>query len=133
MLCSSQASHAELNIVMFERRKVDDEQCFLQWFGIGTDLRHFAFESTGYKVGEDCVRGAAQVLAAINDSGPVARRLFAMAYAQKKAALKAGDMNGGRMSPLWDRLVFSKVRARLGGAMPACLARTTLTIPLPML
>lgn len=65
------------------------------------------------------MRGApapAQVLAAINDSGPLARRLFAVAYAQKRAALRAGDMSGGRMGALWDRLVFSKVRARLGGA-----------------
>lgn len=37
------------------------------------------------------------------------------AYASKKAALEAGDLSGGRWAPLWDRLVFSKIRAKLGG------------------
>ena len=46
----------------------------------------------------------------------MSRRLFERAYASKKAALKAGDLSGGRMGPFWDRLVFSKIKARLGGA-----------------
>lgn len=37
------------------------------------------------------------------------------AYASKRAALEGGDPRGGRWAPLWDRLVFSKVRAKLGG------------------
>lgn len=56
-----------------------------------------------------------KVMAAIQESGPVARKLFGIAYAQKLAAIRAGDMSGGRMGGLWDALVFSKVRARLGG------------------
>ena len=58
----------------------------------------------------------AQVMQAVQESGFVSRRLFEAAYASKKAALKAGDLSGGRMGPFWDRLVFSKVKARLGGA-----------------
>ena len=50
----------------------------------------------------------------------MARRLFETAYASKKAALKAGDLSGGRMGPFWDRLVFSKIKARLGGAQCRC-------------
>ena len=46
----------------------------------------------------------------------MSRRLFEAAYASKKAALQAGDLSGGRMGPFWDRLVFSKIKARLGGA-----------------
>ena len=53
---------------------------------------------------------------AVQEGGFVSRRLFEAAYASKKAALKAGDLSGGRMGPFWDRLVFSKVKARLGGA-----------------
>jgi long-chain acyl-CoA synthetase len=47
----------------------------------------------------------------------VSRALFARAYASKAAALAAGDVTGGRWAPLWDRLVFSKVRAKLGGEL----------------
>jgi len=60
--------------------------------------------------------GRAQVMQAVQEGGFVSRRLFEAAYASKKAALKAGDLSGGRMGPFWDRLVFSKVKARLGGA-----------------
>jgi long-subunit acyl-CoA synthetase (AMP-forming) len=56
-----------------------------------------------------------QVMGAIAQSSPVARKLFHLAYESKRAALKQGDLSGGRFGPLWDRLVFSKVRARLGG------------------
>lgn len=54
-------------------------------------------------------------MAAISQSSPVARKLFEMAYASKRVALRNGDLSGGRFGPMWDRLVFSKVRARLGG------------------
>lgn len=56
-----------------------------------------------------------QVMGAIAQSSPVARKLFHLAFESKRAALKQGDLSGGRFGPLWDRLVFSKVRARLGG------------------
>jgi long-chain acyl-CoA synthetase len=56
-----------------------------------------------------------KVMGAIQQSSPVARKLFEMAYASKRAALRGGDLSGGRFGPMWDRLVFSKVRARLGG------------------
>ena len=58
-----------------------------------------------------------QVMATLQESSVVSRKLFETAYAQKKAALKAGDLSGGRLGPFWDRLVFSKIRARLGGAL----------------
>lgn len=58
-----------------------------------------------------------QVRATIEQGNPLARRLFAAAYAQKQAALRAGDLSGGRMGPFWDRLVFSKIAARLGGML----------------
>ncbi|KAK9909434.1 hypothetical protein WJX75_002244 [Coccomyxa subellipsoidea] len=56
-----------------------------------------------------------RVMGTIRAGNPVARRLFAAAYASKKAALQAGDLSGGRFGPFWDRLVFSKIKARLGG------------------
>ena len=56
-----------------------------------------------------------KVMAVIREGNPVARRLFAAAFASKKAAMEAGDASGGRFGPLWDRLVFSKIKARLGG------------------
>jgi long-subunit acyl-CoA synthetase (AMP-forming) len=37
------------------------------------------------------------------------------AYAYKKAAIEAGDLSGGRWAPFWDRVVFSKIKAKLGG------------------
>ena len=53
----------------------------------------------------------------------VARSLFWRAFNSKKAALDAGDLSGGRWAPLWDALVFSKVRARVGGGCAQPLAR----------
>ena len=55
----------------------------------------------------------------IRAGNPVARGLFNTAYAHKKAALDAGDLTGGRFGAFWDALVFSKIRARLGGARPS--------------
>lgn len=58
-------------------------------------------------------------MATVNEGSAVSRKLFHTAYAYKKAALKAGDLSGGRFGPFWDSLVFSKVKARLGGARQA--------------
>ena len=54
-------------------------------------------------------------MAGVRESNPLARSLFNAAYASKKAALERGDLSGGRLSPLWDSLVFNKVKAKLGG------------------
>lgn len=51
----------------------------------------------------------------IREANPVARSLFNTAYAQKQAALRRGDASGGPLAPLWDRLVFAKIKAKLGG------------------
>ena len=56
-----------------------------------------------------------RVMAAIREGNPMARKLFDTAYTSKKAALARGDKSGGAMAPLWNRLVFSKISARLGG------------------
>ena len=40
-----------------------------------------------------------------------------MAYQSNRTALLSGDLTGGRLAPFWDRLVFSKVRDRLGGRL----------------
>ena len=56
-----------------------------------------------------------RVTATIQASIPISRKLFEAAYASKKAALDRGDLTGGRMGPFWDKLVFSKIRARIGG------------------
>lgn len=51
----------------------------------------------------------------IQAANPVSRALFNTAYNYKKAALAAGDLSGGRLGPFWDRLVFSKIKDRVGG------------------
>ena len=56
-----------------------------------------------------------RVTATIQASNPISRKLFEAAYASKKAALDRGDLTGGRMGAFWDKLVFSKIRARIGG------------------
>ena len=63
-----------------------------------------------------------RVMATIRGSNVVTRTLFATAYASKKAALLRGDNIGGRAGAVWDRLVFSKIRARLGGGLLNVLA-----------
>ena len=61
-----------------------------------------------------------RVNATIRDSNPISRKLFETAYASKKAALDRGDLSGGRMGAFWDKLVFSKIKARLGGKACTC-------------
>jgi long-chain acyl-CoA synthetase len=57
-----------------------------------------------------------RVMAGVREGSPIARALFNRAYAAKRAALEqGGDLSGGRMGAFWDRLVFSKVAAKLGG------------------
>jgi long-chain acyl-CoA synthetase len=56
-----------------------------------------------------------KVMAQIEAANPVARRLFWTAYNYKKANILRGDLTGGAMAPVLDRLVFSKIRAKLGG------------------
>jgi long-subunit acyl-CoA synthetase (AMP-forming) len=56
-----------------------------------------------------------KVMAQIQAANPVSRSLFNTAYRYKQAALAAGDLSGGRLGPFWDRLVFSKIKARVGG------------------
>lgn len=51
----------------------------------------------------------------IRTGNSVSRRLFEMAFEHKKRAQAQGDSVGGRLGAFYDRLVFSKVRARVGG------------------
>jgi long-chain acyl-CoA synthetase len=46
----------------------------------------------------------------IQQGGGLKKKMFDMGFAAKKAALKKGGT-----TPLWDKLVFSKTKARLGG------------------
>ncbi|KAE8679943.1 Long chain acyl-CoA synthetase 7, peroxisomal [Hibiscus syriacus] len=51
------------------------------------------------------------IINAVKSSGPLKERLFNVAYNSKKHAI----MNGKSPSPIWDKLVFNKIKARLGG------------------
>ncbi|KAL9389848.1 hypothetical protein Peur_018453 [Populus x canadensis] len=53
----------------------------------------------------------AGIMNAVKASGGLRERLFNAAYNAKKQAL----MNGKNPSPMWDRLVFNKIKDRLGG------------------
>ncbi|XP_050218183.1 long chain acyl-CoA synthetase 6, peroxisomal-like isoform X2 [Mercurialis annua] len=53
----------------------------------------------------------AGIISAVKASGGVRERLFNAAYNAKKQAM----LNGKNPSPMWDRLVFNKIKARLGG------------------
>lgn len=48
---------------------------------------------------------------AVKNSGVLKERLFRAAYNSKKQAI----MNGRTPSPMWDRLVFNKIKEKLGG------------------
>ncbi|KAJ8751983.1 hypothetical protein K2173_000729 [Erythroxylum novogranatense] len=51
------------------------------------------------------------IINAVKTSGPLRERLFRAAYNSKKQAISSGR----NPSPMWDRLVFNKIRAKLGG------------------
>lgn len=51
-----------------------------------------------------------KLMLTIDQSPPIRRKLFHTAFAAKQAALKKGES-----TPIWDKLVFSKTKARLGG------------------
>ncbi|KAL1317014.1 hypothetical protein HN51_069118 [Arachis hypogaea] len=53
----------------------------------------------------------AGILNAVKTSGVLRERLFNAAYNAKRQAL----LNGKNPSPMWDRLVFNKIKAKLGG------------------
>ncbi|KAK9293174.1 hypothetical protein L1049_021163 [Liquidambar formosana] len=53
----------------------------------------------------------AGIVNAVKTSGGLRERLFNAAYNSKKQAI----MNGRNPSPMWDRLVFNKIRSKLGG------------------
>lgn len=52
-----------------------------------------------------------RILATVKATGGIKEYLFNVAYAAKKGALEKGKSP----SPVWDRLVFNKIKARLGG------------------
>ena len=56
-----------------------------------------------------------RVMNTIDSGNPVSRALFYRAFSSKQAAVKTGDLSGGSFGAFWDRLVFSKIKARLGG------------------
>lgn len=53
----------------------------------------------------------AGIINAVKASGTMKERLFHAAYNSKKQAI----LNGRKPSPMWDRLVFNKIKDKLGG------------------
>ncbi|XP_006664333.1 long chain acyl-CoA synthetase 6, peroxisomal [Oryza brachyantha] len=53
----------------------------------------------------------AAITNAVKESGGLKEKLFHAAYNAKKQAI----INGKNPSPMWDKLVFNKIKARLGG------------------
>ncbi|KAK9732537.1 hypothetical protein RND81_04G005800 [Saponaria officinalis] len=53
----------------------------------------------------------AGIVSAVKTSGGLKERLFNAAYNSKKQAI----MNGKNPSPIWDKLVFNKIKAKVGG------------------
>lgn len=51
----------------------------------------------------------------IKESDVITRQLFTAAYASKKAALAQGDISQARLGYVFDKLVFSKLKEKLGG------------------
>ncbi|PWZ25091.1 Long chain acyl-CoA synthetase 6, peroxisomal [Zea mays] len=55
----------------------------------------------------------AAITNAVKESGGLRERLYHTAYNAKRHAM----INGRNPSPMWDKLVFNKIKARLGGRM----------------
>ncbi|KAL8130477.1 hypothetical protein V2J09_019632 [Rumex salicifolius] len=53
----------------------------------------------------------AGIIKAVQSSGGLRERLFNIAFNSKKQAL----LNGQNPSPVWDKLVFNKIKAKIGG------------------
>ncbi|XP_074281284.1 long chain acyl-CoA synthetase 7, peroxisomal-like isoform X2 [Silene latifolia] len=53
----------------------------------------------------------AGIVNAVKTSGALKERLFNLAYNSKKQAI----LNGRNPSPIWDKLVFNKIKAKVGG------------------
>jgi len=56
-----------------------------------------------------------KVMAQIMSANPVSKKLFWTAYNYKREHILTGDLRGGPLAPVFDTLVFSKIRAKLGG------------------
>ena len=54
-------------------------------------------------------------MAQIEQANPVTKKIFWTAYNYKRAHIINGDGRGGPLGPLFDKLVFDKIRAKLGG------------------
>ncbi|KAJ7527777.1 hypothetical protein O6H91_16G070400 [Diphasiastrum complanatum] len=51
------------------------------------------------------------ILTSVRNSGAIRERIFNVAFKAKKQAIERGQVP----SPIWDRLVFNKIKAKLGG------------------
>ncbi|KAL6757995.1 hypothetical protein V8C86DRAFT_1809130 [Haematococcus lacustris] len=56
-----------------------------------------------------------RVMAQVRGGSAITRALFERAYAYKKACMERGDLQGGRWGAFYDALIFSKIKAKLGG------------------
>jgi long-chain acyl-CoA synthetase len=56
-----------------------------------------------------------RVMATIRSGSPITRMLFERAYAYKKECLLRGDPKGGRWGAFYDAIIFSKIKAKVGG------------------
>ena len=61
-----------------------------------------------------------KIMAQVESGSALKRKLFWTAFEYKRRHMAAGDQSGGPWAGFWDRLVFSKIRAALGGQV-ACM------------